>query len=129
MKLLTGSTVTTGEREVEPSEAAIVERILREYVVGVAPKAIARRLNQDRVAGPFGGTWSPSTIHGNSKRGTGILNNELYVGRLIWNRLRYVKNPDTGERISRLNPKAEWITREIPSLPQPLNLEFSWSAA
>jgi hypothetical protein len=60
-------------------------------VAGVAPKAIARRLNQDGIAGPFGGTWSPSTIHGNSKRGTGVLNNELYVGRLIWNRLRYVK--------------------------------------
>jgi site-specific DNA recombinase len=39
-----------------------------------------------------------------------------YVGRLIWNRLHYVKNPDTGKRISRLNPQAEWITKEIPSL-------------
>jgi DNA invertase Pin-like site-specific DNA recombinase len=116
VKSLTGGTVTTGEREIEPAEAAIVERIFREYVAGVAPKAIARRLNQDGVAGPFGGTWNPSTIHGNSRRGTGVLNNELYVGRMIWNRLRYVKNPDTGKRISRLNPKAEWITREIPSL-------------
>ena len=97
VKSLSGSTVTTGEREIEPAEAAIVERIFREYVAGVAPKAIARRLNQEGVAGPFGGTWSPSTIHGNQKRGTGILNNELYVGRLVWNRLRYVKNPDTGK--------------------------------
>jgi site-specific DNA recombinase len=97
-------------------EATVVERIFREYVAGVAPKAIARRLNHVGVPGPFGGTWSPSTIHGNPKRGTGILNNELYVGRMIWNRLRYVKNPDTGKRISRLNVKAEWITREIPSL-------------
>jgi site-specific DNA recombinase len=116
VKSLTGGTVTTGEREIEPAEAAIVERIFREYIAGVAPKAIARRLNQDGVAGPFGGTWSPSTIHGNSTRGTGILNNELYVGHMIWNRLRYVKNPDTGKRISRLNPKADWIVREIPSL-------------
>ena len=108
--------MTTGEREIEPAEAAIVELIFREFVAGVAPKAIARRLNQDGIPGPFEGTWNPSTIHGNSKRGTGILNNELYVGRLIWNRLRYVKNPDTGKRISRLNPQAEWITKEIPSL-------------
>ena len=28
-------------------------------------------------------TSSPSTIYGNAKRGTGILNNELYVGRLV----------------------------------------------
>ena len=40
-------------------------------------------------------------------RGTGILNTELYVGRLAWNRLRYVKNPDTGKRVSRLNPATE----------------------
>ena len=116
VKSLAGGTLTTGERAIEPVEAAIVERIFREYVAGIAPKAIAKRLNQDRIAGPFGGTWSPSTIHGHSKRGTGILNNELYIGRLIWNRLRYVKNPDTGKRISRLNPQAEWITKEIPSL-------------
>jgi hypothetical protein len=116
VKSLSGGTVTTGERAIEPTEAAIVERIFREFVAGVAPKAIARRLNRDGIAGPFGGTWSPSTIHGNSKRGTGTLNNELYIGRLIWNRLRYMKNPDTGKRISRLNPQAAWITKEIPSL-------------
>jgi site-specific DNA recombinase len=83
-----------------------VDRIFREYVAGIAPKAIAKRLNHDRIAGPFGGTWSPSTIHGNSKRGTGILNNELYIGRLIWNRLRYVKNPDTGCATSRIRTLA-----------------------
>ena len=50
------------------------------------------------------------------KRGTGIINNELYIGRLIWNRLRYVKDPSTGKRVSRLNPAAEWIVREVPEL-------------
>ena len=30
---------------------------------------------------------------------------------MVWNRLRYVKNPDTGKRVSRLNPSSEWITR------------------
>ena len=83
-----GGTVTTGEREIEPAEAAIVERMFREFVVGVSPKQIAKNLNRERVPGPFGGPWSPSTIYGNAKRGTGILNNELYVGRLVWNRLR-----------------------------------------
>ena len=65
---------------------------------------------------PFGGAWSPSTIYGSVKRGTGILNNELYLGRLVWNRLRYVKNPDTGKRVSRMNPPPEWMTREVPTL-------------
>jgi len=28
-------------------------------------------------------------------------------------RLRYVKNPDTGKRVSRLNAPSEWMTREV----------------
>ena len=38
VRSLAGGTVTTGEREIEPAEAAIVERIFREYVAGIAPK-------------------------------------------------------------------------------------------
>jgi len=85
-------------------------------VSGVSPKEIARRLNRGDVPGPFGSKWSPSTIHGHHARGTGILNNELYVGRLVWNRLRYIKNPDTGRRVSRPNPRSEWVTVDVPSL-------------
>ena len=79
-------------------------------------RQIAKNLNREGVAGPFGGGWSPSTIYVNGKRGTSILNNELYIGRLVWNRLRYVKNPDTGKRVSRLNPEAEWMRKEVPQL-------------
>jgi len=116
LKTLNAGSLSTGEREIEPAEAAVVERIFREFIAGVSPKQIAKNLNREGVAGPFGGAWSPSTIYGNAKRGTGILNNELYVGRLIWNRLRYVKNPDTGKRVSRLNPSSEWMTRDVPAL-------------
>ena len=116
VKALNGGTITTGEREIEPAEAAVVERMFREFIAGVSPKQIAKNLNREGVPGPFGGLWSPSTIYGNAKRGTGILNNELYVGRLVWNRLRYVKNPDTGKRVSRLNPTSEWMSREVPDL-------------
>src|SRR5258706_9882367 len=90
--------------------------MFREFIAGVSPKQIAKNLNREGVPGPFGGPWRPSTIYGNAKRETGILNNELYVGRLVWNRLRYVKNPDTGKRVSRLNPTSEWMSREVPQL-------------
>jgi hypothetical protein len=30
--------------------------------------------------------------------GTGLLNNELYVGTLVWNRQRFIKDPTTGKR-------------------------------
>src|SRR4029434_2556195 len=90
--------------------------MFREFIAGVSPKQIAKNLNREGVPGPFGGPWSPSTIYGNAKRGTGILNNELYVGRLVWNRLRYVKDPDTGKRVSRLNPASDWVATDVPHL-------------
>ncbi|MGY4281260.1 hypothetical protein ACVWXO_000480 [Bradyrhizobium sp. LM2.7] len=68
------------------------------------------------MPGPQGAEWGPSTIHGNPKRGVGILNNELYVGRLAWNRLRHLKDPDTGKRVSRLNPESEWVILDVPEL-------------
>src|SRR5687767_1447402 len=88
----------------------------RDYAAGLSPKAIAKRLNAERCPGPEGSPWNPSTIHGNPARGTGILNNELYIGRLVWNRLRYVKDPDTGKRVSRPNPRSEWLTTAVPQL-------------
>jgi hypothetical protein len=94
VRTMTGTAVSTGDREVEPADAAIVEQIFREFVSGRSPKQIAKTLNQQGVTGPFGGKWSPSTVYGHAKRGTGIPNSELYVGRMVWNRLRYVKNPD-----------------------------------
>src|SRR5580704_14571456 len=90
-----------GEREIHPGEAAIVQRIFRAFVGGVSPKAIGKTLNAEGIPGPMGVAWSPSTIHGHASRGTGILNNELYIGRLIWNRQRYVKDQDTGKRQAR----------------------------
>lgn len=68
------------------------------------------------IAGISGGEWGASTINGNRQRGTGILNNELYIGQMVWNRLRYMKNPETGKRVSRLNPENEWIRKDVPDL-------------
>ena len=106
----------TGDREIVPTEAETIRRIFRDYAAGMSPKAVAKRLNAERHPGPGGASWNPSTIHGNPARGTGVLNNELYVGRLVWNRLRYVKDPDTGKRVSRPNPPSEWVTTAVPEL-------------
>ena len=107
---------TTGNREIVPAEAETIRRIFRDYAAGMSPRAVARRLNAEHCPGPGGASWNPSTIHGNPARGTGILNNELYVGRLVWNRLRYVKDPDTGKRVSRANAQSEWATTAVPEL-------------
>lgn len=105
-----------GERKVIEAEADVVRRIFREFAAGIGPRTIARVLNEEGVPGPNGRPWGDTTIRGHVKRGTGILNNELYIGRLIWNRLRYMKDPSTGKRVSRLNPPEEWLIREVPDL-------------
>ena len=111
-----GTEEDRGRRTINRAEAQIVVRILEEYRAGKSPRRIAFDLNADRVPGPAGRDWGPSTINGNCTRGTGVLNNELYIGRLVWNRLRYIKNPDTGRRVSRLNPENEWIIKDVPEL-------------
>ena len=105
-----------GDRTINQAQALIVQRIFTDYAKGQSPLAIARQLNKESIAGPSGTGWTQSTINGNRERGTGILNNELYVGSLIWNRLRYIKDPDTGKRVSRLNPEAQWLKKAVPEL-------------
>ena len=111
-----GADPVRGGRTVNETEAAIARRIFQEFAAGRSPRRIAYALNQERIPGPSGVAWGPSTINGNAARGTGILNNEMHIGRLIWNRLRYVKGPDTGKRISRPNPPEQWIVQEVPEL-------------
>jgi site-specific DNA recombinase len=105
-----------GDRQIDDTQATIVRRLFKEFASGASPRLIARTLNAEHVPGPDGSLWSDTTIRGHVKRGTGIINNELYVGRLIWNRQRYVKDPSTGRRVSRMNPQADWIITEVPEL-------------
>ena len=105
-----------GDRKIDEREAEIVRRIFRMFAAGVAPRTIARTLNDEGISGPGGKPWGDTTIRGHVKRGTGIVNNELYIGRLVWNRLRYVKDPATGKRVSRLNPETDWIIKDVPEL-------------
>jgi site-specific DNA recombinase len=97
-------------------QAVIVNHVFNEYAAGKSPRAIAHALNKRNIRGPAGKNWGSSTINGNWRRGTGILNNELYIGRLVWNRLAYIKNPDTGKRVSRANDESTLIITDVPEL-------------
>jgi len=106
----------TGERTINEDEAALTRRIFAEFSNGLSPKAIAKKLNGEGIPGPSGKPWRDTAIRGHRIRGTGLLNNELYIGRMIWNRLRYIKDPETGRRVSRLNPQEEWIITDVPEM-------------
>jgi len=101
-----------GLRRIDEAEAAIVRRIFAEYAAGVTPSVIIDRLNAERVPAPNGGLWNVSMISGHRARGNGILHNRLYIGDVVYNRVRMVKDPRTGKRLSRANPERDWqITR------------------
>jgi site-specific DNA recombinase len=105
-----------GGRRINETEAAIVRRIFMEFIAGNSPKAIARRLNAEKIPGPFGKVWSDTTIRGHHDRRTGILRNDLYSGLLVWNKQHYVRDPRTGKRLARPNPQSQWVVEEVPEL-------------
>ena len=114
--VLEGDADGRGKRRINPAEAEVVQRIFRLFADGVSPRAIAKRLNADGVPGPEGRLWQDTTIRGQVERGTGILNNAIYAGRLEWNRCSYVKDPETGKRVARPNPPEAWEVVEVPEL-------------
>jgi site-specific DNA recombinase len=105
-----------GEFTIDDDEAGVIRRIFSEYVSGRTPREIAHGLNRDGIASPRGGTWNASTINGNKARGIGILQNHLYAGRIVWNKTRKIKSPNTGKRLQRPNPAAAWHQRDVPHL-------------
>ena len=115
------------QREIEEIQAKWVRQIFRWYADGLSPRWIAGELNRLGVPGPGAewkrkrrsaryGTWSASALHGDPKAGTGLLNNPLYTGRLIWNRRQWVRNPETRRKVPKLRPESEWIVVERPKL-------------
>ena len=89
---------------------------LHEFANGRSGRAIAAPASPRRDSRQYGREWSSSTIRGNRRRGTGILNNEIYIGRQIWNKQAFSKNPDTGRERGRLNDESVWVRADVPHL-------------
>jgi site-specific DNA recombinase len=110
----------TGEHghslEIDPEAACWVRWIFEHYSSGWSCQRVAAELNRQGVRSPRGGTWAVSAIYGSPRKGSGILNNELYRGRYVWNRSQWLKDPDTGKRQRLVRPPAEWQTIERAEL-------------
>lgn len=105
-----------GERAINSEQAVIVQRIFNDYAGGKSPLKIATELNAEGIPSPKDKGWSDITIRGKPKKGEGILNNELYIGRLVWNRVKSVTNPETGKKVKRINPEKDLVIKEMPDL-------------
>lgn len=105
-----------GELEIVEEEAEIVRQIFADYVANKTPRQIAHDLNKRGVRPPRGRLWNGSTINGHVARGGGMILNDLYAGRIVWNKVRMVKDPTTGKRLSRPNPKEQYKIVDAPHL-------------
>ena len=112
--------------EIIPDEASVVQRIFSMYAEGLGGKQIAYALNGDGIASPAkhwertqrrtDGKWHPSAIVGDPTKHVGLLNNETYTGKLIWNRSKWSKDPDSGKRRRTTLPRSQWIIVEASEL-------------
>ena len=101
--------------EVNDGEAATVRRIFEMSANGYSLKAITKVLNAEQLspprarAGRLRATWCPTAIRE-------MLRRELYIGRMVWNRSKFVKKPGSRKRIRRERPQSEWSVSERPEL-------------
>src|SRR5439155_20476635 len=99
------------------SYCGLVRRIFSMYAEGLSVKAIAVRLNMEGVPfpakvtrrGPMRRAWAISTIYTIPMSGQ-------YVGRWVWNKAMFVKDPETGKRTAVLRPKDDWVIEDRPDL-------------
>ena len=100
---------------VEESEAAVVRRIFEMSASGLSLKAIARTLNGEAIPSPRRSngsgpaTWSPTGIRA-------MLRNELYIGRRVWNRRKWIEHPGTNNGVPESAPPSEWKIVHQPEL-------------
>jgi DNA invertase Pin-like site-specific DNA recombinase len=111
IKTETGSTYQVNE-----SQAETVRFIFEQYASGSSAQKIASMLNSRGIKSPRHNSWAVSAIYGNRNKGSGILNNSLYIGQYVWNRSQWIKDPDSGKRQRFERKKEEWKTTDAPQL-------------
>jgi site-specific DNA recombinase len=110
---------------IDEEQATWVRWIFARCAEGWSPHKIVTELNRRQVPAPGAAyrrtsgrapSWSAPSLQGNATLGTGLFNNPLYTGRVVWNRKRRDKDPDTGVRAHIARDKTEWIETETPHL-------------
>ena len=128
----------SGEREVHPEQAETVRRIFQWFADGKSPRWIAGELNRLGIPCP-GASWARTSerlnakrhrgwvataIHGDRKRGTGILHNRAYIGQLLWGRSAWKRSAaDSKQRKWQLSEAGQIVTHQderLRMIPQEL---------
>ncbi len=112
---------------IHDGEAELIRRVFRLYAEGMSTRQIASTLNAEGVPPPGARwrnrmgvakrTWSHGAIGGNPTKGIGILNNEKYTGRIVWNRSTWPRDPERdGKQVRRELPSEQWVIHDVPEL-------------
>ncbi|WP_297213463.1 MULTISPECIES: recombinase family protein [Thermodesulfovibrio] len=115
--------------EVNQEESRVIREIFTLFgEKGWSAKRIVNFLNKRLLETgapkpPKGKFWTVSTIIGSKNRNRGILNNELYIGKIVWNKTTNKKNPITGKKKIISNSPENWkilIKEEYRIVPDEL---------
>ncbi|MDZ5456967.1 recombinase family protein [Azohydromonas lata] len=112
--------------EIDEDQAATVRWAFERFAAGDNLYTLASTLNARGVPSPGGKQWDAAYICGSMPARPGLLQRELYIGRLSWNRTQYLRDPETGKRSWVARPVDEWIVTERPELR--IVDEATWSA-
>lgn len=103
---------------IDAKQARVIKEIFQMYVDGQSHRAIAAELNERGVPS-VGTTWKRKKYRSRGWVGSAvrvITMNRLYVGEVVWNKTRFVIDPNTERTVRRARPKSEWITHRDESL-------------
>jgi site-specific DNA recombinase len=101
-------------QEIAEDEATVIYRMFVMRSEGSSLSRISKTLQSEGIPAPRprrGGirAWSPNAIHS-------MLRNDRYRGRIVWNRTRKVRNPETTRKQRKRRPEQEWVAVEVPEL-------------
>jgi site-specific DNA recombinase len=94
---------------VNPEEATTIRRIFEMYASGMGFGRIADELNQSGVGGPRGHRWVYNAVRR-------VLHNERYLGQQILGQRKFLRRPETRQKVARPQPRETWRIRERPDL-------------
>lgn len=83
----------------DPEKSWVIPKIFELMANGIGRQAIAQELDRLGIAPPEGEYWNPSTI-------SSIIKNEVYLGHIIWGKIRYIKQ--NGKYIRKKVSKERW---------------------
>jgi len=123
----------TGQININEQQAQVVRQIFEWRAAGWSGKRIAQELNARQIPAPGAawkrnngvrgrkrtdGDWVRTAIVGDVRRGTGILNNPVYKGEVVWGRSRWIRSPRDSaiRRCEVVEDPEELVTHRIERL-------------